>query len=165
MTSCDPPTPDIELLIEEPFQGLAPPYDKTGYFELFHRIDVLKRELDRLRAVNFEFEETRSKRILAVRKAIVAIERHTHSEEFGSARADGKPLLGTAQEQLILDALTCHGYDPKRLVKAAGKSGPKKQVKNSLLSSHPNVFRSNHAFDAAWKRLRAAGHISDATPP
>ena len=154
---------DIEEIIEEPLVNLSIPYTQSDYFELFHRLERLNQEIDRLLSVEFQHEETRVSKLKTARKAKDVIKRHTHSEEMNKRGYKlGRPSLGDQQQQLILDEILKRGSDPKSLPRKPGKIGSKKAIKDKLLLKQANVFSSEYAFDNAWKMMRKKKIIQDA---
>jgi len=155
--------PDIHNLLDNPFEGLDFPYQRADYFELFVRLDLLKSEEQRLSTANYADETMRQKDLARVRKAVAAVERHTHNEQINSIqRSDGKPKKSAARDQVIFDAIVKLGFDPASIPPAKGKAGVKAAVREEVTRSHIDLFQSNGVFDDAWKRLRTAQVIKTA---
>jgi hypothetical protein len=152
---------DVETLIDDPLIGLSPPYQFEDYFELLVRSDRLNSELERVQAAQFNAEEVRTQTLKKIKGALQTIKRHTYPENLDKASSyRGKPQIGMMQRQLIIMALQDEGLDPKKLIIRPGKVSPKKAVRVRMRKEYPNYFRSDNAFDAAWKRLRAYGDIA-----
>ena len=99
----------------------------------------------------------------AARKARDTIKRYTHAEDMRARATTARGIsLGQQQQQLILDSIVSREMDPQALPRHPGKRGIKAAIKQTLRQEHKNIFRSDYAFDAAWKALRKNGVIKDA---
>jgi hypothetical protein len=164
MSSTDSNSLELHEIIDDPLGGMNPPYYSTAdLFELFCRLDCLEAEIKRISAAAYAAEENRKKDLAALRKARKTIKRQVQPEEIFSKHSGQKPRpIGYQQQQLILDALVNAGFDPCAIPRKPGKSGIKRLIKTALLKEHRNVFRSESAFDNAWKVMRKNRVIADA---
>ena len=84
-----------------------------------------------------------------------------HIPKCGRNNDSARHFLELTQ-QLILDSIVSREMDPQALPRHPGKRGIKAAIKQTLRQEHKNIFRSDYAFDAAWKALRKNGVIKDA---
>ena len=154
---------EIEEVIANPLAHLEPPFSEADYFELFYRLDLLKKLIEKIRGASFESEEARNADLNAARKARDTIKRYTHPEEMRNRAQTAKDItLGHQQQQLILDSIVSREVDPQAIPRHPGKRGIKAEIKQALRQEHKNIFRSDYSFDEAWKRLRKKEVIKDA---
>ena len=154
---------EIEEVIANPLAHLEPPFSEADYFELFYRLDLLKKLIEKIRGASFESEEARNADLNAARKARDTIKRYTHPEEMRNRAQPAKDItLGHQQQQLILDSIVSRELDPQAIPRHPGKRGIKAEIKQALRQEHKNIFLSDYSFDEAWKRLRRKKVIKDA---
>ena len=154
---------EIEELKDSPLASVDWPLTEAGFFELFDRLERLETHMEHLRSAPSNSEDMRPADLKSARDARDAIKRWTHPEEMRARGRDWREIpLGQQQQQLILDSIVSREMDPQALPRHPGKRGIKAAIKQTLRQEHKNIFRSNYAFDAAWKALRKNGVIKDA---
>ena len=66
---------EIEEVIANPLAHLEPPFSEADYFELFYRLDLLKKLIEKIRGASLESEEARNADLNAARKSRDTIKR------------------------------------------------------------------------------------------
>lgn len=134
-----------------------------GHDEYCRRIDLARMQpsVTRAAALVQELQFARTRDLAAWRKAMVR-ELLFEPSEMEAKGSSVSPLpRAAAQDEVILTTILSLGKDPKKLpLRAQGKSGVKREVRETLENRHP-LFQGNKIFDRAWERLRSSGDIDD----